>query len=297
MARQTMNPSIRYLIGVDGGGTGTRIRLHASDGTPLATAEGGASALSQGMAKSWQAVLSTLEAAFQQAGLPAAPASACAIGLGLSGVHNRQWAGEFESQAPGFARLSLATDGYTTLLGAHGGQPGIIVALGTGSIGEALYPDGSHREAGGWGYPSGDEASGAWLGQRAAQLTQMALDGRHSHSPLTRAVLDFVGGDWQAMMAWNGRATPAQFARLAPLVLSAARVDPEADALLRQAGEDAWAIARALDPQDELPVALCGGLGQALRDWLPPGFRQRLVAPQGDSAQGALLLLQRPSTR
>ncbi|MEN3812620.1 BadF/BadG/BcrA/BcrD ATPase family protein [Chromobacterium piscinae] len=292
-ARQAMNPSIRYLIGVDGGGTGTRIRLNAADGSPLAQSEGGASALSLGIGKAWQAVRSTLNDAFEQAGLPVPPVHECALGLGLSGVHNKQWASEFKALAPDFAELRLATDGYTTLLGAHGGQPGIIVALGTGSIGEALYPDGSHREVGGWGYPSGDEASGAWLGQRAAQLTQMALDGRRSHSPLTRAVLEFVGGDWQAMMNWNGRATPSQFARLAPLALGAARVDPEADALLRQAGEDAWAIARALDPKDELPVALCGGLGQALRDWLPPGFRQRLVAPRGDSAQGALLLLQR----
>ncbi|WP_338152213.1 BadF/BadG/BcrA/BcrD ATPase family protein [Chromobacterium sphagni] len=195
--------------------------------------------------------------------------------------------------SPGFATLKLATDGFTTLLGAHGGKPGVVVALGTGSIGEALYPDGSHREVGGWGYPSGDEASGAWLGQRAAQLTQMALDGRNAHSPLTRAVLEFVGGSWQSMMGWNGRATPAQFAQLAPLVLAAAPTDPQADALLRQAGEDAWAIARALDPQGELPAALCGGLGQALHDWLPPGFRRQLVPAQGDATRGALLLLQR----
>ncbi|AXE32209.1 ATPase [Chromobacterium phragmitis] len=289
-----MDPDIRYQIGVDGGGTGTRVRLLAADGSSLALAEGPASALSQGAAKAWQAVSAAIEAAFLQAGLPSPPTAECALGLGLSGVHNRQWASEFERLAPPYSRLLLATDGYTTLLGAHGGQPGIIVALGTGSIGEALYPDGSHREVGGWGYPSGDEASGAWLGQRAAQLTQMALDGRRSHSPLTRAVLEFVGGDWQAMMHWNGRATPAQFARLAPLALSAARVDPEADALLRQAGEDAWSIARALDPSGELPVALCGGLGRALRDWLPPGFRQRLVSPRGDSAMGALQLLRRP---
>ncbi|QEL55613.1 BadF/BadG/BcrA/BcrD ATPase family protein [Chromobacterium paludis] len=288
-----MHASTPFQIGVDGGGTGTRLRIADPAGQMLAQAEGPGSALSQGIEAAWCTILGLLEQAFDQAGLGYPPRSDCAVGLGLSGVHNQQWAQRFRELAPGFARLELATDGYTTLLGAHGGQPGVIVALGTGSIGEALYPDGSHREVGGWGYPSGDEASGAWLGQRAAQLTQMALDGRSTHSALTRAVLAQVGGDWQAMMRWNGKASPAHFAQLAPLVIAAARIDPEADALLRQAGEDAWAIARALDPTGELPVALCGGLGQALRDWLPPGFRQKLVAAKGDSVSGALLLLRR----
>ena len=288
-----MHTSVKFLIGVDGGGTGTRACVAASDGAVLAQAEGPGSALSLGVEKAWRTILSTLDAAFARIGVASPGYRDCALGIGLSGVHNSQWAQQFQAQSPGFAALKLATDGFTTLLGAHAGQPGVIVALGTGSIGEALYADGSHREVGGWGYPSGDEASGAWLGQRAAQLTQMALDGRSSHGPLTRSVLEFVGGSWQSMMGWNGSATPAQFAQLAPLVLAAARTDPQADALLRQAGEDAWAIARALDPRSELPTALCGGLGQALRDWLPPGFRQQLVPPRGDATRGALLLLQR----
>ncbi|WP_199153332.1 BadF/BadG/BcrA/BcrD ATPase family protein [Chromobacterium sp. ASV23] len=288
-----MDNSTPYLIGVDGGGTGTRLRIESPDGRPLTQAEGPGSSLAQGIEPAWRTVLALLERAFGEIGKVLPPYADCAIGLGLSGANNPEWARQFRLRAPDFARLELATDGYTTLLGAHGGQPGVIVALGTGSVGEALYPDGSHREVGGWGYPSGDEASGAWLGQRAAQLTQMALDGRYTHTPLTRAVLEFVGGNWQAMMRWNSEANPARVAQLAPLVFAAARTDPEADALLRQAGEDAWAIARALDPAGELPVALCGGLGQALRDWLPPGFRQQLTPAKGDSASGALLLLRR----
>ncbi|UTH73671.1 BadF/BadG/BcrA/BcrD ATPase family protein [Chromobacterium sp. IIBBL 290-4] len=283
----------KYLIGVDGGGTGTRVIVAAPDLAPVAHAEGPGSSLAIGTEQSWQVIRQVTAEAFRQARIPRPEDGQCAIGLGLAGVHNKVWAQQFLNAAPAYAAVKLATDGYTTLLGAHDGQPGVIVALGTGSIGEALYPDGSHREVGGWGYPSGDEASGAWLGQRAAQLTQMALDGRRSHSPLSRAVLHDVGGSWQEMMNWHSQATPARFAQLAPLVLEAARKDPEADALLRQAGEDAWAIARALDPEETLPVALCGGLGKALQDWLPPGFRRRLVTPLGDSTQGALLLLKR----
>jgi glucosamine kinase len=65
-------------------------------------------------------------------------------------------------------------------LGAHGGGPGAIVAAGTGSIDEALRHDGEHVSVGGWGYPVGDEGSGAWLGMCAMREAQLASDGRLS---------------------------------------------------------------------------------------------------------------------
>jgi glucosamine kinase len=67
--------------------------------------------------------------------------------------------------------------------------------------------------------------------------------------------------------------------------------DPAARAILTKAGEEAAAIARALDPDERLPLALCGGLGAALREWLPPALAARARAPLGDSAQGALRMI------
>ena len=51
------------------------------------------------------------------------------------------------------------------------------------------------------------------------------------------------------------------------------------------------AIARALDPQGTLPLALCGGLAAPLRAWLPESLLQKVVPAQGDSAAGALRLV------
>jgi glucosamine kinase len=68
--------------------------------------------------------------------------------------------------------------------------------------------------------------------------------------------------------------------------------DPAARAILTKAGEEAAAIARALDPDGSLPLALCGGLGAALRDWLPPALAARARAPEGDSARGALRMIE-----
>ena len=53
------------------------------------------------------------------------------------------------------------------------------------------------------------------------------------------------------------------------------------------------AIADALDRSRTLPLALCGGLGEVLLAYLPQATRARCLAPQGDSARGALLMIER----
>lgn len=279
-----------YLLGVDGGGTGTRVRLARADGLELASAASGPSGLGLGIARAWAAVQDAVAGAFGAAGIAPPPLSRIAIGLGLAGVHNKEWARAFVASDPGYALLRLETDAFTTLMGAHGGAPGAIVAIGTGSVGEVLEPDGMRREVGGWGFPAGDEASGAWIGLRAIGHIEQVLDGRRAPSPFADEVIQACGGARDAIQRWLGQATQTAYASLAPLVLRHA-ADPAARAILLAAGEEVAAIARALDPAGTLPLALCGGLGAALRDWLPPDLAARARAPQGDSAAGALRMI------
>jgi len=285
---------IDYLIGVDGGGTGTRVRLArlSSHGVvELAQGASGPSGLGLGIARAWAAVQDAIANGFAAAGIEPAPLERMAIGLGLAGVHNHQWAQAFVDADPGYAALRLETDAFTTLLGAHDGNPGAIVAVGTGSVGEVLLPDGTRREVGGWGFPAGDEASGGWIGLAAINHIEQVLDGRRPGSAFADAVVDACGGHRAAIQVWLGQATQTTYASLAPLVLQHAD-DPAARAILTKAGAEAAAIARALDPDERLPLALCGGLGSALRDWLPPALAARARAPEGDSAQGALRMIE-----
>ncbi len=285
---------IDYLIGVDGGGTGTRVRLarFSPHGVvELAQGASGPSGLGLGIARAWDSVQDAVAQAFAAAGIEQPSLDRIAIGLGLAGVHNRQWAQAFEQANPGYAALRLETDAFSTLLGAHGGRPGAIVAIGTGSVGEVLQPDGTRREVGGWGFPAGDEASGGWIGLAAINHIEQVLDGRRPGGAFADAVVDACGGNRAAIQVWLGQATQTTYATLAPLVLQHAD-DPAARAILVQAGEEAAAIARALDPDGRLPLALCGGLGSALRDWLPPALAARARAPEGDSARGALRMIE-----
>jgi len=281
----------QYLIGVDGGGTGTRVLLVDKDGKELARASAGPSGLMHGAKAAWESILTAIDKAFAETGMVTPALGQMAIGCGLAGVNNKVWADEFRAANPGFAGLAVETDAGTTLLGAHQGQPGAIIALGTGSVGEVMHADGSRREVGGWGFPSSDEASGAWMGLRAINHVQHALDGRSAMDEFAQAIIDFCGGSRDAVFAWLGGANQTKFAQLAPMVIEYAGQNPKAKNILLDAGLEVEKMAHALDPTGIMPIALCGGLADAIWAYLPEQLLSRVTKPSGDSAAGALILV------
>ncbi|WP_456269941.1 hypothetical protein M1D97_06610 [Kushneria sp. AK178] len=287
------------LAGVDGGGSGTRLLAQWQGRRVEVT--GGPSGLGLGVSRAWHTILALLEEARQALGA-ALPTAQCHLALGLAGANQSSWRNAFVQTAPPLASLRLESDAFTTLIGAHQGRPGAIVALGTGSVGEALLEDGRRVGVGGYGFPSGDEASGAWLGLRASRHAQHALDGRAAPDDFSRALCEAMSARSDAPVTcasslthWLSSADQTRFAALAPVVVQYAD-HPVAQALLQQAGEDIALMYRALDPRSRLPLALCGGLAGELEPWVPPGLGPRLVRPQGSSVEGALRLAGEPGT-
>lgn len=279
-------------VGVDGGGSGTRVRLAQPDGVEVGFGVAGPSGLSLGAESAWASIHQALDQAFQAAAHSWGPRphwSDMSMGLGLAGVSHAAAREAFLRHAPPVGRLALVSDGFTTLLGAHAGQPGAVLAVGTGSVGLAWWPDGRRQQVGGWGFPSGDEGSGAWLGLQAVQRLQCELDGRAPSSALGCSITQALEASAGNVRDWLAQANQTAYAALAPVVIDHAH-EPEARALLQQAAQHLERIVLALDPHQELPCALCGGLAEALRPWLPKPLRERLRAPLADSAQGALWL-------
>lgn len=293
---------IDYLIGVDGGGTKTLVRLAHPDGSVLAEASGPASALRNGATVAWRAIGGTIAAAFARADLALPAAGQLAVGIGIAGQNVAQWAADFRAQAPAYGALEIVNDGVATLLGAHAGQPGAIIAVGTGTIGVAIDIDGQQRVVDGWGFPSGDDGSGAWMGLRALHHAQHALDGRAAHGPLSHAILALCASELPAaasardaratLLDWLAQADQSAFARAARPVVQHAADDPAAGAIVQAAAAEIVLMVAALDPLQRLPLALCGGLAQALQVHLPAPLRQRIVSARGDAATGALWLAQ-----
>lgn len=282
---------IKFLVGIDGGGTGTRALIVCFDGAFLGLGEAGPSALGQGIDSAWSTIELAIRRGFESAGLDIPSWSRCAVGAGLSGINNPRWREEFVVKDPGFAKLEVETDAFTTLLGAHVGKPGAVIAVGTGTVGEAMRVDGARVSVGGWGFPAGDEGSGAWLGLQAVHLAQCAMDDQCEAGLLARYIWEKCGSDRNSMQTWCATAGQFAFAQLAPAIFDAAPRDPAAAILLERAAAALDAMALALDPVGELPLALCGSVGKKLQGRLSASIRRRCVPAQQEPTMGALMLI------
>jgi glucosamine kinase len=283
----------KYFIGIDGGGTGTRAIITTPDSKIAIHSDGPPSALGHGVENSWRVILDLIAKAFAKDVAPVPSLNQCWIGLGLSGVNNPIWKNEFLLRQPGFAHIELESDGFTTLLGAHQGQRGAIIALGTGTVAMSWDGEQSIKSISGWGFPSGDEASGAWIGLRIASLVEKSLDGRRAKSPLSEAVLSNFGGSSDSFITWLGSAKQSAFASLAPLAFKFAKLDPDVDLVISDCCAEVETLAKTLNRNGQFPLAVCGRIGSALIPHLNPNFANQLVSAKGTSADGALYLLRR----
>ena len=284
---------VDYLIGIDGGGSGTRALVQRVHGETVGTGSAGPSALGQGVPQAWENIQAAARRAVESAGLPIPAWQRCALAAGLSGVSHGPWRDAFLASDPGFARLEAETDSFTMLLGAHGGQPGVILIAGTGSIAEALRADGSRATVGGWGFRVDDEGSGGWLGLQAVRQGLAAFDGRANPGPLARRVWMHCGDERESLQEWCQSSGQFEYAQLARAVFECEASDPVAAGVLQEATRALEDLVLAIDPRGRLPVAVAGSIGERLAPRMRPALRSRLVTAQAGAAEGALVLARR----
>ncbi|MBL8518752.1 MAG: ATPase [Betaproteobacteria bacterium] len=290
---QTTSSHPTWLIGVDGGGTGTRAVLADANGRVLGHGRAGPSALGQGVAKAWTQIETAVQQAFADAGHARPAAAECALSCGLSGASYAPWRDTFIATNPGYGQLILESDAFAMLLGAHDAEPGAIVASGTGAVGEALHADGRRLRASGWGFPVGDEGSGAWLGLKAMGHAQCVMDGRAEPGALATRIFAMCGDDRATLQDWCNRSAQFGYAQLAPLVFDEEMRDGRAARLIEQAVDALVSLAGAIDPGATLPLCVTGSIGERLAPRMPEAIRQRIRPPRHDAATGALAWLER----
>jgi glucosamine kinase len=287
-------PLSDFFVGVDGGATKTLLRLVDGQGHVLGQGHGGAANIRLSVEGSWRSICEALSEALSQAALSLDSGRyRLYCGAGLAGTEVAAARDQFLATPHPFARLVLRSDGYTACLGAHGGNDGAVIAVGTGTIGFQVE-SGRESRVGGWGFPHGDEGGGAWLGLEAVRRTLQWLDGRAPADPLLEAVQERFDGDGNSLVAWANAASATEFAEMAPLVVEhVRRGTPLAISLVREAASELDRIGRALAAKSRrpLPCSLLGGLGKFVEPWLDQTLRSRLVAARYDTVQGALLMV------
>lgn len=258
------------VIGVDGGGTKTRIWVADERGQQLGSAEGPASAVRPGEADhSADVIVTTTREALASCEMTHVTPKVLCVGVaGVGREPDRQALWQALVARDVADEVVVHADAAIALDDAFGDGAGILLIAGTGSVAFGRGPTGATSRCGGWGPVAGDEGSGAWIGRRALSIVTASSDEREPPTTLVGAVLTAAQvDDVNGLVGWAAGATPADLATLASVVATVAdNGDLRANSLLSMASEELVLHVRTLarqlfgDERASVPVALAGGL-------------------------------------
>ena len=203
-------------MGVDGGGTRTRVALVDGAGRECARAEGPPTLIDPADPKATMGVIVDLCREVAATGGAELPVEG--LWAGIAGAGTEPMRGVVET-ALGEAGLSLRTsvgaDAEATFHDAFPSGPGILLISGTGSIALARGADGSRVRVGGWGRHLGDEGSGYSIGTAALRALVRGEDGRGVPTKLRDPLLEALGvAGPPELIEWTATARKADVAAL-----------------------------------------------------------------------------------
>ena len=271
---------MRAAMGVDGGGTGCRVRLVDPDGRVLAEAAGGPANIATDPDGAAARILAAMQAAADAGGVGLRDVRAV---LGLAGANAPGMADRLATRLP-VASARIVSDAQTGAVGALGGADGIVAAMGTGSV-FARLQGGRFDQVGGWGPALGDEGGGAALGRRLLREALRAATGLRPETPLLAATLARLGGA-EGIVGFGVRASAADLAAQAPALFDAP--DPAAEDILTAEAAEFAPFLDLLGAGPGLPVTFIGGLGAPWAARL--AGRWPMQAARGNALDGAVRL-------
>lgn len=252
---------IKYLLGIDGGGTKTDFLLTDLDETEIKRVILGSSNPVNIGIENTKKILKTGITQICKNINPAEISLFAGLAGGITG-NNKTEIGNFLS-AFGFGAFDNGSDTENALKIALGDDDGVVVIIGTGIVAFS-QKDGIRRRIGGWGYMIDKGGSGYHFGSDALDCAFKSLDGRggselilsliekQSGKPLLDAIPDIYKG---------GAAYIASFAQT--VFIACEKGDKEAERIIDRNAKEIALIIRTgcgfLNSKDQ-KVVLCGGM-------------------------------------
>lgn len=257
----TENPKIKYLLGIDGGGTKTEFLLKDISGKEInRIVLGGSNPVNSGIEKTEDVLIQGIKQVCGNIN-PRDISAFAGVAGGISG-NNRVLINEILGGI-GFGAYSNGSDTDSALETALKGKNGIVVIMGTGVVAFSQN-NGNRNRIAGWGYLIDKGGSGFSFGSDALDCAFKAYDGRGGsqlilklieeklQKPLVEAIPDIYqkGTDF--------------IASLAPVVFEAfEKGDSEAEKIIDKNLEEIEKIicaANVFSPDEKVKTVIFGGV-------------------------------------
>lgn len=264
------------ILGIDGGGTQTRVVVSPADNlTPAGEGKGGPCNIAAvEVAEAMASVRAATETALTEGNASYDDVRAVCAGVaGFSYIARRD---EFRKCLRALfpkATVIVEPDYRIAFIGATEAQPGILVISGTGSV--AYGENSAHRshKAGSYGYLIDDGGSGYAAGRLALAAVLRAADGTAEPTKLTELIHNALGtATSEDIIAgvYGSSISRIQIAALSRVVgQAAAEGDRAANSILLQTATALAQLVRGVtsalfeDTSEDFPIAPVGGLWQS----------------------------------
>ncbi|HSL90854.1 MAG TPA: BadF/BadG/BcrA/BcrD ATPase family protein, partial [Ignavibacteriaceae bacterium] len=237
---------MKYLIGMDGGGTKTKCIITDLDINPIYETTGGPSNfLMLGNEKVAATILDLIKDCVENQKINLDDIES--IVLGTTGGGRRSDAESLEisiieaakSKNLTLKNFRVESDARIALEGAFSGKPGSILIAGTGSIMFGKDAKGEIHRVGGFGRFLGDEGSGYRIGQRGLNAVAKDFDGRGNKTLMTELVLKQFSISSRELLITEIYRNNFDIASAAPVVLEAAeKNDKEAVKIIESESDE-----------------------------------------------------------
>ena len=250
-----------FVIGIDGGGTKTRVEIRDQDNQLLEKKTYGAFNINSIGENAFRQLLREIfdRDMLQCAGI-------CIGGAGISNPKVSEILQEVLEEKKYTGPGRLCGDHEIALRGAMD-TPGIAVIAGTGSICFGKNEEGQTARSGGYGHLIDDGGSGYALGRDGLSACVRIMDGREENPSFCREMLkalNMSGPEELVAFVYSDRTRKADIAALASVVLRLAEEgDRTALEILRRETEEILKMVGAVRKKlrmNSCPVALLGGL-------------------------------------
>lgn len=280
------------IIGIDGGGTKCKA-IVSVNGEIIGTGLGGGANPYQNLERTKESIVTASSLAMEDAGFSVNDLNKVVVGMGLAGVNIPGPRKAMEAWEHPFANVYLTGDLHTACLGAHGGD-GAIIVTGTGSCGFA-HANGQDLMLGGYGYPLGDQGSGAWMGLEIVKAALLSFDGLGPKTVLEEWVVDKLelkAGLIGVIEYLSGKPS-SEVAQLALGAFNAAKAgDQVAINIVQEGVAYIDALSLKLKTFGAPAMSMIGGIGFLWRDWMQQEALDFVVEPKDPPEVGAVYYAQ-----